>query len=273
MNCVVTDDEYNYFKNELKRKNNINIKLPSNIDYEVMQFVSENLKTNNIYPSDDSYITVEEALKKAYKSFELFTGKNLKKISKFPVAMVNDDEYDYAACFEKKGIFTQNRKLSYITCPKTFNSLSPIYFGHEFVHGLKDTKYEEYINQDVTSEVLTLFYEMIVANNNLSDVHDKWKNEFMYRITFHKSYFDEYFDKTDDEVYDYVARIYGIYLSNLYYALNLYSLYKKYPELVLEYVNKVLTQEMTTLEMLKKLGIYGFDKNRQKTFMYMQEEI
>ena len=58
-------------------------------------------------------------------------------------------------------------------------------------------------------------------------------------------------------VYEYARTKIGCYLNSFYYALILYHMYKETPNKIMNLVYKVLMNEMTTLELLQQLGIYG----------------
>lgn len=46
-------------------------------------------------------------------------------------------------------------------------------------------------------------------------------------------------------------------MNSFYYVVILYSMYKETPKKILDLVSRVLKQEITTLDMLNCLGIYG----------------
>ena len=72
---------------------------------------------------------------------------------------------------------------------------------------------------------------------------------------------NNFFDITDDIndklLFEHIRSKVGCYLNSFYYAIILYSMYKVSPKKILNLVSKVLKHEITTLEMLEKLNLYG----------------
>jgi len=61
----------------------------------------------------------------------------------------------------------------------------------------------------------------------------------------------------ETKIYEFVRSRLGCYLNSFYYAVILYKMYKETPKKILDLVTKVLKHEMTTLQMLESLGLYG----------------
>lgn len=53
----------------------------------------------------------------------------------------------------------------------------------------------------------------------------------------------------------------GQYLNIFYYDLVLYDMYKKNRDSIIEIIRRVLSREITTLDMLSELGIYNKGNN------------
>jgi hypothetical protein len=65
----------------------------------------------------------------------------------------------------------------------------------------------------------------------------------------------------EKDLYKVVQSRAGQYLNSFYYATILYQMYKNNPKMILDYMKRVINCEMTTLDMLKDLGIYLVDNN------------
>ena len=59
------------------------------------------------------------------------------------------------------------------------------------------------------------------------------------------------------DVYKFMISKIGCYLNSFYYAVMLYNMYKETPKKILDLVSKVLKHEITTMEMLEMLDVYG----------------
>lgn len=143
---------------------------------------------------------------------------------------------------------------------------------HEHIHALKETNYEEYKNAFVIGEVIPMFFELIMFDpRNIIKrelVKDRISSLFITKKNFVS--IDAYIQNNvslnfcnDDSIYqqrniyEYLRTRDGCYLNSFYYAVILYSMYKETPKKILDFVSRVLKQEITTLDMLNCLGIYG----------------
>ena len=145
---------------------------------------------------------------------------------------------------------------------------------HEHIHALKETNYEEYKNAFVLGEVIPMFFELIIfdprniirrelVKDRLSSLNITKKNftfvdEYIQNygfISFNSIDGDDYYQQRS--IYEYLRTRDGCYLNSFYYALILYNMYKENPKKILDFVSRVLKQEITTLDMLNCLGIYG----------------
>ena len=158
----------------------------------------------------------------------------------------------------------------YVIPTKIYEFTSPL-LCHEHVHALKDTNPLEF--RDTLGETIPLLVELM-----LFDPNDKLKLEAMkLRLLMLDSIKESYVKGNDamnndvysfDEVtgesysargglYDFLRTDNGKYLNSFYYAIVLYHYYKVRPKKVLLLIRMVLKQEMTTLEMLNFLRMYG----------------
>jgi len=156
--------------------------------------------------------------------------------------------------------------------PKKIYNIDIVALGHEHCHALKENNYKEHKNSLALGEVIPIFYEIINYENDF--LRKKHLQQRLFDITYPKyfylaiseilngninnyklSFLNENIDKTKN-MYEYVQSCLGSYLIGFYYAIILYSMYKKDPIKILNLVNKVLSHKITTLDMLKTLNIY-----------------
>lgn len=175
---------------------------------------------------------------------------------------------------DSNNIDEDSGKVSKFVVPKDIYEISGLFFGHEQIHGMKDTNYKEYVNIKTLGEVIPIFYELIIYNpnnvikNNLLKIRMSsiFENSYEYALFNHvlnTEVINKLIGVEDSEqeqrieFYKFAALKMGCYLNSFYYALILYNMYKETPKKILKIVSMVLKHEITTLEMLQKLGIYG----------------
>lgn len=166
-------------------------------------------------------------------------------------------------------------KVSEYVIPSKLYELSIYLLCHEHIHSLKDTNYDEYQNSMVLGEVIPIFYEFLIYDskdvlkrelirlrmNNLMYVKREYLDYDFYakRSSKYDLMFERKSGIVSDEtrIYEFIRSKLGCYLNSFYYAMILYNLYKENSKMILDLVKKILMGEMTTLEMLQKLHIYG----------------
>ena len=182
------------------------------------------------------------------------------------------------------GVLEDSGQVSKFIIPQNLYEISGCFFGHEQLHALKDVNYKEYVNQRTLGEVIPIFYEFMIYSPEEAIKKEilkvRMKNIFN-NISEYNLFYEAFYENMlngfvfgEDEVIDIKSNVYeycmtkvGCYLNSFYYALILYNMYKQTPQKILDLVSKVLRHEMTTLEMLENLGIYGdvrgevFEKN------------
>ena len=158
--------------------------------------------------------------------------------------------------------------------PKDMYELSVYHFAHEHIHALKETRYEEYQDGIILGEMLPIFFELLIYNPEevlkkelirfrIKALLINKKEYKLYDNLFRMSCVNEFMEhkkiikNETTSMCEFLRSKVGNYLNSFYYALMLYSLYKETPKRILNLVNKVLKHEMTTLEMLNILGLYG----------------
>lgn len=147
--------------------------------------------------------------------------------------------------------------------PQQPDYMSSLHLAHEHIHFLKDTNYSEYVDSQIFGDVLTIFFEFLMAEK-----YPNMKNN-IYRYRLYSLKEDlKYYDnavrqmrksKEDKDLYKVTITRSGQYLNSFYYAVILINMYKVNPSFILQKVNSVLNHEMTTRELLEELNILHLD--------------
>ena len=171
----------------------------------------------------------------------------------------------YSADDSTGKIIPTSGKVDHYKVPVKPDIMASFHLGHEHIHALKETNYDEYIDAFIIGDVITMLYEFIMA-----DTYSEMKSEiYRFRLSSLKEDYKHYENaiscmqkcKDDKDIYKVIATRSGQYLNSYYYASILFNMYKSNPRLILDLVNKVLKHEITTREMLETLGLFHQDKN------------
>ena len=240
-------------------------------------------RDNLIMPSDNereiAHIVTNQISKYKESKSKLLDSDYETEISKVSNALIkyfgNDiyEKYNQENSFIRQ-INTQNYSTEFIlniplviNIPIELNETSHIFIGHEIIHVLKDGKNDnEWIYTLIYSEVLPMLYELIQSEN--STIGHKvlnWRiNKLLYM--YNNAYREEIYHilKNYTELIDYYQIPENIYFISFYYTILLYSIYLKDKTKVLEEIQKVLNQEITTKELLEEFGL--LNKINQNTF-------
>lgn len=142
--------------------------------------------------------------------------------------------------------------------PQKPDIMAPLHIGHEHIHVLKETNYEEYIDSQILGDVIPMFYELLMCDK-YEDMKKLIMSFRLFSLKEDKKHYDNAINQMKKrelkDLYKVIATRSGQYLNSFYYSLLLYNLYKNDSKRVLELVNRVLNHEMTTREMLEELGI------------------
>jgi len=256
--------EFDMYKHRLN-----GFKLPTENEYRIMNITSKSLKDIPKQVKSDNNTKIDNAIEQGILSMSIFSKSYINKLKNVVFLTYNDlTENSFNTLID---MHNQKLYVKEIMIPKKINDVAPIWIGHECIHSLKDINYNEYIEKDIASEVIPLFYEILVSKTIFKDLHDIWKYERMNTLLEDKKYYEigknNIDDKEDRNTYSYIMDSYGQYLTSYYYALNLFSLYKRNPKVVAKYINKVLKHKKTTLELLKELNIYKINKKHVNTYI------
>ncbi len=198
-------------------------------------------------------------------------------ITAIPINMQNEDILEYSCNVtyslqkENNEIISNSGHISNFCIPKYLNEYSVFGFGHENMHALKETYYEEYKKAFTLGETIPLFFELLMFNPSDKLRYDLIRDRIFNLNINKKEYLiadkllnknGSYYSDVDDfyksrSIYEYVRSKCGVYLNSFYYAIILYSMYKENPRKILNYVISVLNQQITTFDMLSYLDIYG----------------
>ena len=220
-------------------------------------------------------VSVIDAVKGGLENIKVLGETNAALVSKiirnvpFHQCYSDPREYSCLIVYEtlpgSKKIDRNNVALSNFRTPINIDILGSFYLGHEFVHSLKDTNYDEYMDTHIFGDTIPIFYEMLMG-----DKYPMFRNSiYRYRLETLKVEGANYeraiknMKKGDryKDSYKVKATMAGQHLNSYYYATLLFNEYKSNPEMVLELVNKVLHHELTTRQLLDQLGLLHKDNN------------
>ncbi len=256
----------------------LGLKYFSSIDTEVTGFVSCQLmgiKTKaNVARRTISF---QQAISTSAKDITIFGDEYLNRIlevfnhAKYMVAYPGNLSFACNVTFmvdpETKKVQTNSGKVEHYKLPQQITELAPMFLGHEHLHALKETNYQEYVNSQRLADVIPLFYELVMANGKYQDIYDIWLNSRMYLLCDLQNQYNiarklMKNNGSERDMYKIIAVKNGEYLNSFYYALILYNMYLNDKKLIISLIKKVLNHEMTTIQLLNTLGIYGIDSHQ-----------
>jgi hypothetical protein len=245
-------------------------------DKRIINYVANSLKKVNTgaYVCFGS-VNYNEAITYSLDNLKVFGEEPFVKVSKMisvvPFMKVMQNRNGYS-CFVSYNLDDDTMKVDknsgtvvHYKVPENPDIMASFHIGHEHIHALKETNYDEYVDGQVFGDVIPMLYEFIMA-----DSFPEMKKEiYKFRLSFLKEDYKHYESaisqmkksKTDKDLYKIIATRSGQYLNSYYYATILFNMYKKNLDLILELVNKVLNHEMTTRVMLEKLGLLHCEDN------------
>lgn len=249
-------------------------------DVEICNYVTNQLPYIELEPVFlGKDISLNELINMSLEEMRVFGRltyvRTWKLISNIPVEMEEDTFFEFRHIFSfgmvSDMIDSSSIRNERYVIPKKIYEMSVYCMAHEHIHALKETNYAE--ARDTLTEVIPMFYELMIFNPDellkkelircrISLLHEVKEQFIKYNnlleskcMTDNIISCDEAFDFRGG-LYDYMRLKYGIYLCGFYYALILYHMYKENPKKILNLVSKVLNKEMTTLDLLERLGIY-----------------
>lgn len=256
----------------------------SNMDIKVCDYVSSQLPfidIKGVYVGKD--ITLDELKKKSLDELKVFGAEVYSSansiISEVPIELIDTDDFQFGTGVSYNHlndgtIIPDSGIIHRYVVPKNISEFSIYNFTHEQIHGLKETNYDEYHCSLVIGETIPLFYELISNGPNeilkqelikfrLYNLYGDKEDYEIFRDLYENTSMFDLFISNDGDVcskkglYDFIRLKRGRYLNSFYYALILYNMYKETPKKILDLVSRVLTHEMTTIQLLEYLNIYG----------------
>ena len=204
---------------------------------------------NIINPNRD----IKSTFQKATSSFRMYESEEVMQSLLYEKthARYIETEIDHPYVFEVKFLTSENL-MPLITLPRTVDYISDVYLAHEFHHVLKDTNPKESRMKYRFAEVITMFYELVRADNESIDlVKREILNRRIALLQFDLAEMrkspSKYNDKLDKGLK---------YFNSFYYSLAMFRVYKENPKQVLTLVSRVLKQEISTLDLLYILDLY-----------------
>lgn len=270
------------FEQEKACRDAINTNYLSKNDYEICDYVINNIPDIDHVSYHGKVIFQSYAIKSSLNQFKKFNPENHQKLLNIikNVNFIRDypsytsgvgTTYDTVPNDDIKIILNPGLISNY-HLPKKIHNIDIICLGHEHCHALKETDYTEHKNYLILGEVIPIFYELINYENDfLKEKHLEYRLVWLKNqkdiylalfkilkesISSHKlSFLQDDINKTIN-MYEFVKSASGCYLGGFYYALILYNMYKEEPIKILNLVNDVLSNKITTFDMLNELNIY-----------------
>lgn len=251
----------------LEKVNTFKLNFVDEEDLEIIQYVSKLLDDFKMNPATISKrIDYTTAKNGALSRLSLFGCdiadkaesilNNTAVLNIHPLPFMYSCNVKYELDFNGE-ILKNSGRFTDIKVPIIMDSTASVMFGHELIHLVKETNYEEYVDAYVYSDVIPLLFEMI----KMYDVDSPrvLLAERMQLLLTDKKNFDEVTASINGEFNEYQRYIQsraGEYLNSYYYALILFNMYKSNPREILDYIRLVLNHKITTRGMLMALGIY-----------------
>lgn len=141
-----------------------------------------------------------------------------------------------------------NQIVPRIKLPMFLNESSYVFLGNAFHHALKDVNVKERKIRDRVAEVIPMFYEMLCSDYEEKDLSKEILKIRLTLLEIDKDNSNESAKKMQ-------------YFNSYYYALALYNKYRKDENkvLILRLITRVLKGEISTLDLLEMLNLYGMD--------------
>lgn len=238
----------------------------SEYDYDICNFICDKLDETYLKIYEEKDINVQQLYNDTLESFAMYGDKRLlinlyKTLNSAKIFISNDNNYSTKISQFKTSIDTTHKNdtgmfnARGIMIPKKYNDLARVYFGHEAHHILKDVNPLEYRYMLKYADVIPMFYEL-VESDNFDETSKKAiinnRLALLYNIKKEMNNCN-----LSDE--NYIRKIINSknfqYLNSFYYSVILYRMYKVNPQHILNLVKMVLNREITTNDLINKLGI------------------
>ena len=225
-------------------------------DYRKALIITQELDDYNFH-QDLNPISMEEAMYLAgqymrrYPNIEEELGL-LDGIMIFP--FIIDDDYEelyYNVAIDPNTFEIERLQISLNT-----NKQSPIYIAHEIHHMLKDTNKDEYKNKLKYADVLPLFFELLVGEEEKKEII----TNRLYMLNLRKEIIEEHLNREKENIFkDIIDSTTSQYYLSFYYAILLLEEYHKDPKKVLDNISRILKHQNTTENYLKENKLMDSD--------------
>lgn len=253
-------------------------------DINVCNYVANQLPyTFNLYKKGEQ-ISQEELINKSLQDFKKFSEDNYCRLADLIIntpIFRNQSYYNsrVSVTYSNGSLFENcivkdSGRISQYNIPIKLYNIHIYTIGHEHCHALKETNYYEFKDSFTIGETIPIFYELFCLNPNDPNtkkhiqmrLHSLWRNKKIYlkaselcqKNPNRNEVFDfgqQYYNQRS--IYEFMQSYIGSYLNSFYYAIILYNLYKQNPNKILTLVSHVLSQYITTYDLLTELDIYG----------------
>lgn len=242
-------------------------------DRKVVQYVIRSLKGTGAKIGKFVGVEPNPVITKALDDIETVFGKDIAdktaaKLATVPFKPMNPipHAFNIAIQYSVDGdthiVDKNSGDVNHFKTPLQFSETDRVAVGHEFVHLNKDLNYDEYKLGLTFCDVIPILYEFLVMGEDSKEILNT-------RLTLLSLNIEEYefasqkmrSSGKEKDLYRVIRDRNAQYLNSFYYATVLYKMYKNDPKMILDYIRRVIRCEMTTLDMLKDLGIYLTDNN------------
>lgn len=242
-------------------------------DRKIVQYVIRSLKGTGAKIANCEGVEPNPVITKALDDIEVVFGKEIAdktaaRLAKVPFRPMNPIPHAFNinvqyTVDDGTHIVDENSGfVDHFKTPLQISEVDRVFIGHEFVHMNKELNYDEYKLGLKVNDVIPMLYEFIVMGEDSKEILN-------IRLTLLAMNIQEYeyasqkmrSSGKEKDLYKVIRDRNAQYLNSFYYATILYKMYKNDPKMILDYIRRVIRCEMTTLDMLKDLGIYLTDNN------------
>ena len=258
--------------NEKKYIDAVGMPYLSSSDKKVIQHVIRTLKGTGAILVNSSNVGIESVVSGALGDIKEVLGSTVARrtesklyeidkrfLYKLPHSFTTDITYSLDS--DTKKVIPSSGRVDSLNMPNVMTSADRVFIGHEFIHMNKDLNFEEYKLLMTYSDVIPILYEFITMKDDANEVLSVRISALGLEIHGYELAAQKMKSGREKDLYKVILSRSGQYLNSFYYATILYRMYLNDPKMILDYIRRVINCEMTTLDMLKDLGIHLVDNN------------
>jgi hypothetical protein len=258
--------------NEKKYIDAVGIPYLSSSDKKIIQHVIRTLKGTGAILVNSSNVGIESVVSGALGDIKEVFGSTVARrtesklyeidkrfLYKLPHSFTTDITYSLDS--DTKKAIPSSGRVDSLNMPNVMTSADRVFIGHEFIHMNKDLNFEEYKLLMTYSDVIPILYEFITMKDDANEVLSARISALGLEIHGYELAAQKMKSGREKDLYKVILSRSGQYLNSFYYATILYRMYLNDPKMILDYIRRVINCEMTTLDMLKDLGIHLVDNN------------